>query len=71
MALNPTTLTQGIKAAFIAAGAADNASTNALASGLANAIITEITTNAEVQPTLLIAPGGLTPAPVTGTGKVA
>lgn len=71
MALNPTTLTAGIKAAFIAAGAADNESTNALASGLANAIITEITTNAEVQPTLLIAPGGLTPAPVTGTGKVA
>ena len=40
------------------------------ADALAQAIVTYIVANAVVIPTALIAPGGMSPAPVTGTGTV-
>lgn len=70
MALNVAQLTATIQAAFIAGGAAPIPQTIAMCAGIAAAIITQFQTNAVVLPTLLIAPGGLSPAPVTGTGNV-
>ena len=71
MALDPSRLGTAIKAAMMSAGASDNAATTAFANGLAAAIVTEVVTNAEVQPTALLAPPGVAGGPVTGTGKVA
>jgi hypothetical protein len=41
-----------------------------MAQAIAEAVVEHITSAAVVVPTALIAPGGLSPAPVTGTGTV-
>lgn len=65
-------LTPDIKAAFLLAGAANIPQTDTFCESLANAIaskvIAEITANAIVLPTLLVAPTG--GGPVTGTGEI-
>lgn len=76
MALNAvvlaTALQPTLKTAFVAVGAVDNPALEtfmaALATAIASAVVTHITGNAVVTPTLLVAPpsGG----PVTGTGAV-
>lgn len=68
MALNAVTLGDSFKAAFVANGAADNAATTALCTALALAVVSHITTNGVVVPTLLVAPPG--GGPVTGTGTI-
>jgi hypothetical protein len=74
MPLNPTTLSAEIRAARLAgnpsAEVVDNAALTADCDAIAQAVISHITANAVVLPTLLIAPGGMTPAPVTGTGTI-
>lgn len=71
MALSAARLSTPIKNALVAAGAIDGAATAALALAIATAVVNEITANAVVTPGLtLIAPGGLSPLPCTGTGTV-
>lgn len=68
MSLNAVRLGTAIKSAMIANGAVDNPATAAWSLAIATAIVTEITGNASVVPTLLVAPTG--GGPVTGTGTV-
>ena len=66
-----TALTPGIEAAFVAAGATPAGSATiaaSIATAVAAAVIAEITSNASVLPTALVAPVG--GGPVTGTGTV-
>lgn len=78
MALNPVTLKAAVFAAiqakvttvYPASVAALADYHDALAEGIATAVVAHITTNAVVNPTLLVWPGGLSPAPVTGTGTI-
>ncbi len=69
MSLSAARLAVTIEAAFVAAGALPPLAAP-LALGIANAIVNEIVANAVVLPTLLVWPGGATPAPVTGTGTL-
>ena len=57
------------KAAFIASGESDSATLDTLCGSLATAVTEEIT-SATVVPTALVWPGGMSPAPVTGTGTL-
>lgn len=71
MPLNATTLASEIKAAILAepdAGAVDGAALEALSRAIASAVVTHVTVNALVLPTLMVAPP--TGGPVTGTGVV-
>ena len=67
-ALCTSGLAKRIHDVFVAYGFTTSADVKAFCHALAGAVIDEITTNATVLPTLLVAPtsGG----PVTGTGKV-
>lgn len=49
---------------------ADGDELTAMCDALAAACVTHITAAAVVLPTALIAPGGMSPAPVTGTGSI-
>lgn len=69
MSLDANRLKTSIKAALIASGASDIALTDTLAGALATAIVTEVL-QATVVPTALVWPGGMAPAPVTGTGTL-
>jgi hypothetical protein len=74
MPLNAATLSAEIKAARLAgnpgAQIVNNAALTADCDAIANAVVAHIVANAVVLPTALIAPGGMSPAPVTGTGTV-
>ena len=67
-ALCASGLSAAIHGAFTASGLETNDALKSLCYALASAIVDEITTNATVLPTLLIAPTG--GGPVTGTGTV-
>ncbi len=69
MSLDAARLKATIKAAFIASGAANVAVTDTLAQDLATAIVNEVK-QATILPTALVWPGGMAPAPVTGTGTL-
>jgi len=76
MALNAVTLAAALeptlKAAHLAVGAQENPALDtfmaALATAIATAVVSHITANAVVNPTLLVAPPG--GGPVTGTGGI-
>lgn len=78
MAMNPANLKSEILAAiqvkiatvFPASVAGLATYHDALAEGIALAVVAHLVANAVVQPTLLIAPGGMVPAPVTGQGRI-
>lgn len=63
-----TPYTGGIKAALIAAGAANIPATDALALAIATAVVTELTTNGVVPALGLVAPAG--GGPVTGAAVI-
>lgn len=71
MPLVASRLSAAIKAALIAnpdTGAIEGDATTAFCDAIAQAVIAEITANALVAPTLLVAPSG--GGPVTGTGTI-
>jgi len=68
MAMSSAGMSAAIKAELDAA--TPITSSQELADAIAVAIVTYIKANAVVLPTALIAPGGMTPAPVTGTGTI-
>lgn len=71
MPLSASRLSAAIKAALISnpdTGAIEGDATTAFCDVIAQAVVAEITANAAVVPTLLVAPPG--GGPVTGTGGV-
>lgn len=68
--MSTSRLAASIKAKLLAApaGAVDNAALQAMVTAFAEAIVEEVTANASVVPTALVAPNG--GGPVTGTGSV-
>lgn len=68
MSLDATRLGVAINAAMVANGAAPGPATLAWSMAIAAAIVTEITTNAVVPATAIIAPAG--GGPCTGAGTV-
>lgn len=71
MPLNAPRLSAAIRVGLLGNGASeatDNAALTAMCDAIATAVIAEITTNAVVVPTVLVAPPG--GGPVTGTGSV-
>lgn len=68
MPMSSAGMSAAIKAKLDAASPMSNS--QQLADALAEAIVAYIQINAVVLPTALIAPGGMSPAPVTGTGTI-
>jgi len=65
-----TGLSKKIHDAFLASGVSTNLALRGLSFAIASAIVTEITTNAVVNPTALLSPPGTAGGPVTGTGTI-
>lgn len=73
MALSSSVLSAAMRAAMLAnpaIGAVDGAPLTAMCNAIASTVVAHITSAAVVLPTALIAPGGLTPLPVTGVGTI-
>lgn len=68
MPLDATALANLLTTKFVDEGPFETPA--AFATAVAEVLVPYITANAVVLPTLLIAPGGMAPAPVTGTGTI-